>query len=301
MFAGVPNLRTVSYSICEMNFSESQVDLIWDQLHTWWRAQLFVEGYVNLLRRCPALVHCLVAELVEYSVEESYEGPASPLRHNLRSLNIIVQEPGSCQNLFDHLELPCLLELYIDSEIYNDDEDAPAAEIWQQSSLEAFILRSSCPLQRLVLDVDHFPMEGGLRLLEHLPELVEFGCSEPSSGSGAVFDTALVERLTISPDAGTSSSATSVLLPKLRVLALLGPLPCDCRAFLAMVESRIGTRNHADLQALYLYLGKRPGREVGSPAGAFLSRKAFAKVKIMLGDKAHLLAIPYFPQSLRLT
>ncbi|KZP12502.1 hypothetical protein FIBSPDRAFT_961339 [Athelia psychrophila] len=283
MFAGAPNLRTVLYSICEMNFSKPHVDLVWDQLNTWLEAHLCVEGYMNLLRRCPALIQCWGGIVMGYYLgQRIYEGPI--LRHNLRSLEVMIREPGSGQNLFDHLELPCLLELYVSSETDTyDDEDAPAAEIWQQSSLEAFLLRSSCPLQRLVLDVHHFPMEGGLRLLEHLPELVEFGFSEPFSGGEPVFDTALVEKLTLSPDAGTLSSAASVLLPKLRVLALIGPLFCDRRAFRAMVKSRVATRNHAKLQALYLYPKNRD----------------FTKVKNILRDKAHFLDFPSFPDFLR--
>ncbi|KZP09134.1 hypothetical protein FIBSPDRAFT_993977 [Athelia psychrophila] len=231
--------------------SESSESLLlwsisWDTLKSWHGLEAKTADLIAILRLSPNLTRCDGARL------DDSGGGFQHLSHGLESLDASFEEESAFRELFEHCDFPSLQELSISSPMpegfipkdVNDD-------VWFQPAFTAFLHRSACPLQRLVLSIFSLKMEDLLATLTLVPGLVDLEIFDESIYDEFLLNTLLMQQLTVYSQPSPSSSIPTIL-PNLHCLSFGGRLTFTLDAFLCMANSRLapGSSEHATLQLL---------------------------------------------------
>ena len=241
LLAVAPKLRCVDLGLEECSALAFEVP--WGQIYTWRGALSSVEELGQLFMRSPNLLRCDVRMSKYHAGSRALD---SPVRHDtLQTFEFDPLDGQLCQVL-ESIELPSLVELRI--------RRTRGHGQWGSDSFDGFLQRSSCLLQRLVLDVGYFCGDQLCEMLQTVPSLVGLECVESgcSPHLPSTISNLLLERLTFK-SAISSEPPSTPLLPKLRTLSFLGSFWHDIpTALIPMLESRINCPS--PLQSFYLQL-----------------------------------------------
>ncbi|KZP21303.1 hypothetical protein FIBSPDRAFT_1044251 [Athelia psychrophila] len=226
------------------------MELPWDQIEEMDGFSVPFEDFVTFLGRSPKLLRwrSLCLSHTDFEVPNN---SFNTFKHQLiRSIDVEMETREELETLFTHFQFTSLVELRVKGW-------CRIPPIWSQHHFSTFLSNSSCVLQRLALD-GFVVSKGDLPLiLASVPSVSEFQFAESHqvyAEAEAIFDTRIVERLTINHQPSSNSDSNSTLLPRLRILSLMGGLRFNTRVFNAMIKSR--TLHTRDLPCTFhsLYL-----------------------------------------------
>jgi hypothetical protein len=258
-FLTAPLLRVLELG-CNVLVRLSALKIPWAQLTHFENENASVEDWLEILYMCPNLVQCTLKCTHQGILRPHASLPHSVRHQQLRRLHI-TQGGLRVGHLFDHLDLPALRELDIES-----------IESWPQTQFISFLRRTLGSVERLFLRRVSFTGDELIECLSETPALNQLYIQEhidsgPSSiPSSRIFTDQVLRRL------------TSDMVPKLRSISFCGPAFSD-NIFAIMVQSRWKRRpgygrarnwvpGRVHLQSVRLVLG----REIGSLALQRLER-----------------------------
>lgn len=194
----------------------------------------------------------LCTQLVELLIREYISAEPIPIRvvnvaSNLHTMDINIEPwysssngENAMSNFFDSLTLPCLKQLSItlfasERWRYSTYEDTVDPGIWPQTAFTAFIARSSCPLETLVLNNATITTDQLLSVLEMVPTLTTMKIADEPKNP-IITDSFLQSLTCHSPPSATDNP--HYLLPRLTQVALSPSQAFDDGVLLKMIESR---------------------------------------------------------------
>ncbi|KAF7974755.1 hypothetical protein HWV62_11343 [Athelia sp. TMB] len=248
--------------------------LHWKALEIWGGVLVAPESFVDVLTKCPNLSQCTSLTFYE---DGAITAPFAPVRH--QRLHTLVLSFGCSrrdfQYFFNGLALPALLDLRLHLNYRT---------VWAHQEFSDFLDRSSCALQRLVLDLGaefrsiHIDL---LDIIALVPSLTEFEFVEGRlSGGVLIFNHDVLQALTC-----------GALLPNLQTLSLIGRLAHDLPAMLIpMLRSR--TQTTSALQSMFLQLHPPESGQDAKPDNVLTVAGAHT-VQTALADTALQIAVIY--------
>ena len=215
MFLTAPKLLDVDLS----GYTFAAMVLPWEQVKRFKTQLLTVTECLKVLRQSPNLQECNFEYV--YSPDSFISKTIMP-HAQLKHLDVMLIKVASV-SLFDSITLPSLSQLRIH---YSGPEKFPL------SAITSFILRSTCSLERLTVEIKSDDADL-IPCLEAIPSLTYFrleiiGSAHPNMG--------LTRQLVALLDPLSNSSR--LLLPNLKHLQYKGPVLCDCRTIVNMMAHR---------------------------------------------------------------
>ncbi|KZP17507.1 hypothetical protein FIBSPDRAFT_1046829 [Athelia psychrophila] len=271
------------------------MELPWDQIEELDGFSLHFRDFVTFLGRSPKLRRWHSLGLVYNDFDDAPE-TIEDFKHQLiRSIDAKMGRREELEMLFTHLQFPSLVELRMSGSNWHF-----SSSFWSQYHFSMFLSNSSCVLQRLALDSFIVSRDDLPLILESVPSVSEFQFAESAqvyTEAEAVFDTRIVERLTIH-QLSSDTDSNSILLPRLRTMSLMGGLLFDTRVFNAMIKSRIlHTRDlPSTFHSLYLQMEVQDDLETsirtrGRTAENYeppLNVRDFEELKDILHERAYI-------------